>query len=480
MVILTKTKMSVQLYAFLLMISALFSATADAMNSTEDIKHAVRVLKGIDSDITKEKAVSVLREAAENDSVPYAMNSLGLVYMAGLGAPQDTAQAVRWLEAAGANGFAEAYHNLGMMYKNAQCGTSQDFRKAFRHYKQGADAGSVMCMYDAGYMLYKGLGCQQDYAKAAELFQQGADKDHSPCLYMLGLCYRNGYGVGLDDERAAFFLNRAATLGYSPAIEEVRRPDAENYLHEELLANDTYGDVPARMPDILSDVNDVTMLSGRYQGFIVMYDWSGRYILGEKPVTLSMSRDGKVVSGLLMLATDSVPFRATVSADGRLSFSDGGVELNERYTVGSKVPYRMDSAELDVWQDRIAGRLSLYSLKLMEPERPMYIELQKRPSPALPVREGDDADRYTRVVASPNPFSSQFDVSFELPEPCDAKLRLYDVYGKLAYTQDLGRIEEGRHTETIMPNVLDGTYVLNVTVGSRVLRTIIVKKGGAR
>ena len=193
-----------------------------------------------------------------------------------------------------------------------------------------------------------------------------------------------------------------------------------------------------------------------------------------------MSSDGKVVSGLLMLAADSVPFRATVYADGRLSFSDGGVELNERYTVGSKVPYRMDSAELDVWQDRIAGRLSLYSLKLMEPERPMYIELQKRPTPALPAREGDDADRYTRVVASPNPFSSQFDVSFELPEPCDAKLRLYDVYGKLAYTQNLGRIEEGRHTETIMPNILDGTYVLNVTVGSRVLRTIIVKKGGAR
>lgn len=76
MVISTKTKMSVQLYAFLLMISALFPATADAMNSTEDIKHAVRVLKGIDSDITKEKAVSVLRDAAENDSVPYAMNSL--------------------------------------------------------------------------------------------------------------------------------------------------------------------------------------------------------------------------------------------------------------------------------------------------------------------------------------------------------------------------------------------------------------------
>ena len=98
----------------------------------------------------------------------------------------------------------------------------------------------------------------------------------------------------------------------------------------------------------------------------------------------------------------------------------------------------------------------------------------------LPAREGDDADRYTRIVASPNPFSSRFDVSFELPEPCDAKLRLYDVYGKLAYTKDLGTLGTGKHTETIVPNVIDGTYVLNVTAGSRVLRTIVVKKGGAR
>ena len=74
-----------------------------------------------------------------------------------------------------------------------------------------------------------------------------------------------------------------------------------------------------------------------------------------------------------------------------------------------------------------------------------------------------DADRYTRIVASPNPFSSQFDVSFELVEDCAVKLRLYDVYGKLAYTKDLGTLGTGKHTETIVPNVIDGTYVLNVS-----------------
>ena len=212
--------------------------------------------------------------------------------------------------------------------------------------------------------------------------------------------------------------------------------------------------------------------------FLVMYDWSGRFILGEKPVTLSMVNDGKNMSGTLTLAADTVPFRASVMADGKIYFTDGGVKLNERYTVGSKVPYRMDTAELDVWQDRIAGRLALYSLKHNEPERPMYIELVR--GNAVAGNETDENARYTRVTATPNPFATQFDVAFELQESCRAKLKLYDVFGKLAYSHDFGKLEAGSHTETISPNVIDGTYVLNVTVGSRTLRTIIVKKGGAQ
>lgn len=460
-----------------------FSFTADATTVTdsdiEKIKHSVRVLKGIDTDMTTEAAISTLRYAAEHDSVPYAMNSLGLTYMAGIGIEKDTVNATAWMELAAAKGFREANHNLGMLYKDAPHGHGQDFFRAFDYFMKGSDCGSVMCMYDAGYMLYKGLGCRQDYAKAAELFMQGADKDHSPCLYMLGLCYRNGYGVEQDEERAAYFLNRAATFGYSAAIEEVRRPHAENWMHEIILECDSCDDIPTRLPDIQPDQYDVSLLSGRYQGFIVMYDWSGRFILGEKPVTLSLSNDNNALSGTLILANDTVAFRASITSSGEICFTDGGLELNERYTVGNKVPYRMDSATLDVWPDKIAGQLSLYSLKLNEPERPMYIELTKS-SPYSKLNEENEDNRYSRVVASPNPFVTQFDVTFELQEPGTAKLKLYDIFGKLAYSQDLGYMERGKHTESIVPNVIDGTYVLNVTIGNRVLRTIIVKKGGVR
>ena len=467
--------------ALLMSISVEAKAVTSIKDNSEEIKHAVRVLKGIDTDITKENAVTILRKAAEKDSVSYAMNSLGLIYMAGIGVERDTTKAVAWLERAAAKGFREACHNLGMLYKDAPYKSGQDFAKACAYFLQGAEAGSVMCIYDAGFMLYKGLGCRQDYKKAAELFQRGADRDHSPCLYMLGLCYRNGYGVEQDEEQSAFFLKRSATLGYSAAIEELHRPYAENWLHEEYLTCDTCGNVPQHMPVIRTDVNNMEMLTGKYKGYLMMYDWSGRYVLGEKPIALTINPNSgaDTVEGMLTFATDTVPFRAEVMKDGRLNFTDGGIALRERYTTDGKVPYLIDFAELDVWKDKISGRLSLYSLKLNEPERPMYLELE-RPTTELASDPENSIDRYERIIATPNPFSTQFDITFELQEESDVYVRLYDIYGKLVFNESLGRIAAGTHTESVMPNVLDGTYVLNVKAGRRILRTIIVKKGGAK
>lgn len=454
-------------------LACLSAAQAVEADRTDEIKHAVRVLKGIDKDQTQDWAIAVLKTAAEADSIPYAMNSLGLAYMAGVGVERDSLNAVLWLERAGRLGFREAYHNLGMMYKNAQCGVRQDFGRAYRYFRLGADQGSVMCLYDAGFMLYKGLGCGQDYAAAAEMFDRGTGKDHSPCLYMLGLCYRNGYGVEQDTVRAAYLLGRAAMLGYKPAIEESRRSQPENYMHEEFAANETYGKVPRMMPDISPQVNDTSLLSGSWHGFIVMYDWSGRYILGEKPVALSIGREAAGAVGTLVMGNDTVPFKASVSPEGRLTFTDGGVELNERYTVGRKVPYRMDNATLDIWGDKITGSLSLYSLKVMEPERPMYIELAKggKGSTASSASEDESGS----IFASPNPFYTSFTAAFSLLHGCEPQVRMYDKYGKMVFSQPLGHLDAGRHTVTLAPNILSGTYVLNIRAGEHVLRTIIVK-----
>ncbi len=443
----------------------------------EDIKHAVRILKNIDTDQSKDWAISLLRKAADNDTLAYAMNTLGLAYMAGAGVEQDSAQAVAWLEKAGAHGYSEAYHNLGMMYKDGG-GVAQNFAKAYDAFRRGAENSSVVCKYDEGFMLYKGLGCGQDYIRAARLFDDAISKiEHTPSMYMLGLCYRNGYGVPRDSARAGQLLDRAAMLSFGPAMEELRRSRPENYLGEMYGEDGVDAEAPAQMPEISAEVNDTSLIYGMHSGFIVMYDWSGKFVLGEKPVTMDIRRAGEgKAAGRMILAGDTVAFKADITADGRLLFSKGNVRLNERYNIGQKTNYRMDNAVLDVWKDKIFGRLNLYSLNLKEPERPMYIELSRISMHGNSV----DADqRFTHIHATPNPFRHEFTATFELQEQCNAQVRIFDQAGRMVYTRSLGTMSAGKHDAAIAPQIKDGTYVLNIKAGKQILRAIIVKKGDA-
>ena len=444
-----------------------------ATTAGEDVSHALRVLKGMEYDLTQEQAVEVIKDAAEKDDAR-AMNALGLFYMNGMFVEKDTTEGVKWLETAGNRGYAEAYHNLGVTYKLARHGVSQDFARAFRYYSAGADSSSVSCMYDTGYMLYKGLGCQQDYEKAAEMFRMGATYDHPNALYMLGLCYRNGYGVERDDERAELYLNRAAILGSRFAMEELLRPEPENCLEDIIAVSSMDMDIPENMPQIAPQVNDTSIVCGDYTGYLVMYDWSGQHVIGEKPVSASIKRSGENVYGELVLGADTIPYNATLTADGKMIFSNVTTALNERYTPGKPIPYRLDNVQLDIWNESLRGDMSLYNLKEKEPERPMYMELQ---------RLGGTSEQntlYCHVTAAPNPFSASFEAIFELQGSADAKVRIFNQLGVMVWSEALGTLEDGKHSVSITPNIPDGTYVLNIAAGRQVFRTIIVKKGGVQ
>lgn len=458
---------------FMLMGSCCLLHAKDRTKS--EVEHAVRVLKGIDSDCSKDWAVAVLSNAATSDTMAYAMNCLGLAYLSGTGVGKDTIKAVDWLEKAGASGYSLAFHNLGMLYKEGKYGVKQDFCKAFDAFSKGAKTESVICKYECGFMLYKGLGCLQDYGKSVLLFEDGANKNYSPSLYMLGLCYRNGYGVERDTVRANILLKHSASLGYTPAIEELRRPIPENYLFDEFYNSENLGNVPITMPTIQPDLNDINLVNGSYQGCLVMYDWSGKFVLGEKPIKMTFipKYEGEL-QGELILANDTIPFRATLSDNGKMKFSSGNLRLNERYTVGKKVNYRMDEAMLDIWKNKICGSLKLYSLKVKEPERPMYVELIQSDTQSHVDIEN------SHISVTPNPFSYEFAAKFVLAEECDVVVRIFDQFGILVYSQDLGILSSGKHQTSIVPNVQDGWYVLNIKAGRQMLRTIIVKKGGGR
>lgn len=157
-----KTKMKRKTQRTLLLV-ILMSAVIHGMYASvtdAEVSRALMALKGMEYGMTKQQAVETVKDAAMNSGNARAMNALGLFCMNGMFVDKDTVMGVRMLEAAGVGGYAEAYHNLGVTYKLARYGIGQDLVRAYGYYSAGADSGSVSCMYDAGYMLYKGLGCR--------------------------------------------------------------------------------------------------------------------------------------------------------------------------------------------------------------------------------------------------------------------------------------------------------------------------------
>lgn len=463
-----KTEKMKHIHRFVFAIMIVFGSTISAFGqiSKSTVNHAVKVLKGIETDYSKAWAIATLEDAATKDTSAYAMNCLGIIYMAGIGVDADSAKAVSWLENAGANGYADAYHNLGMIFKYSRCGVKQNFEKAYGYYSKGAEKGSVNCLYDKGFMLYKGLGCTQNYSEAIENFRVASTSLHSPALYMLGLCYRNGYGVEKDTAMASNYLHRSAMLGYYDAVEELERPNEETYLHDFYTDNN----IPNDMPLISPEVNDTSLIAGSYSGYLAIYDWSGNYVLGEKPMAMTVNKNREKVTGFISLGTDTVSFVADITADDRVVFKDGNLNLYERYTNGGAVKYRMDNMLYDVWNDKICGKLELYSLKQKEPERPMYFELQRNGIQEMP------QDKYSHIAITPNPFDNQFNASFELLNDADVQAWIFNAQGVMVWQQNLGHLEKGKQQVTILPSIKSGNYVINIKAGNQILHSLIIKK----
>ena len=89
-------------HGFILTIATICLGTSQtfAQTANSEISLAVKVLKNIETEKSKEWAVQTLTNAAVNGSSAYAMNCLGLVYMEGIGVDRDSAKAVDWMEKA--------------------------------------------------------------------------------------------------------------------------------------------------------------------------------------------------------------------------------------------------------------------------------------------------------------------------------------------------------------------------------------------
>lgn len=447
------------------------TATTSFAIDKEQIREAAKIMKGTSDSHPVEWAVKILTDAAANDNSGYAMNILGVACFNGIGMEKDTAKAVTWMVSAADAGFHVAYHNLGEIYHQGRYGMGQDFQKAYAYYKKGAEKDCVMCYYDAGYMLYKGLGCQQDYQRAAELFRKGVDRNHTPCLYMMGLCCRNGYGVEPNEELAAFYLGQAARQGYVPAILEQRRAKPENCI---VLDNAPAAKaVPGSMPEVEPFIPITGNLGGKYSGVIVTYDWSGSHVISVRDISMDATIRGDSLTATWVDGNGTTNVRALISDNGRLVFDNGVMRMQDRYHDNKITVFSLVDADICLENQILTGSLRLYSMRDREPDRPMYIMLQR-----------DDASNASEKVsgkayAYPYPFTSQLTVTFELS--CDepnVMLCLYDQYGSNVFNYPLGSLTEGQHSFSVSPDVMPGIYMIRIKAGNEYFKTIFTRKRG--
>ena len=433
---------------------------------------AVDVLKGKDTSRDKAWAVNLLEESQSTEPDAFVQNVLGIAYLHGLGTEADTAKAVMYFQQSGTLGYPLAYHNLGMYHKYAANG-KQDFKKAYEAFDKGAEKGDPSCCYNTGFMKYKGLGCEQNYTEAVELFQRAADFNHTYAMFMLGLCYRNGYGVDADSTIGNAYLRQAADLGNADAMEELLSEEPENHGTRYFAEFDNNVDVPEEMPTIVPYLPvDNRAVAGKYDGLLVTYDWSGHYVISEKPLSADLSVVRDSVTGIWIQGNDTVCFTAKIAEDNSFRFNDVEMNLYDRYSSGFYSRYRFEKVDVNYCKGFITGQLRLYSLDEQEPDRPMYVCLRKD---AATMAAGSD-DVYEKIRAYSDPYSNRVTLKFELGEAVPSvKVGIYSRMGINLCNYSFGQMEAGVNTLIINPDLEEGYYAAYIWAGTSKYQTINVK-----
>jgi hypothetical protein len=441
------------------------------------------------------------------------MNYMGMMYKEGLGCVQDYEKAIEWFIKAGDGGYGNAWYNLGLMYKFG-VGVEMDYEKSYAYFLKCAEAGLSGGMYGVGYLMYRGHGTPQNYEGAVEWLQKGADIGNPSCMYMLAVCIRNGYGIKKDIKQAKYWLGKSDSLGYKFANDELYASEAEN---ENVNAN--FGLINEESSDSLKSFKKIgknkhkIKINGKWNGTKITYDYSGKHILKAENFSLIMHKKGAYVYGDWHEGDSlKMAIEGTI-ADNALYFTKGNYSRQTRYKRRRNWNMKQGYFEAKIVNGKevLAGNLEEFSPDLLEPGRPIYVQLEKEhekkveelsqdslvadttqeEQPDLKIAQvtGETDPFLEAAVESifnekpqmkvyPNPFSDLFSIEYTLSKPGKVNIYLYDMHGRLVMqfvnsTKAVGTY----HHQQDAQNLANGTYLVNMTVnGIRIAKNQLIIK----
>ena len=157
-------------------------------------------------------AIEWIRKSAEQGYAA-AQNSLGMLYVSGVGLAQSDMQGFGWVQKAANSNDAIAQYNLSMMYL-AGIGVKADENKAFELAKKASDQKLVQAQVLLAGMMLDGRGARQDRNGALALYRQAAQTEFPEAMYR--------YGVAMGSEEAkrkeaVIWIQKAARANFPEA-----------------------------------------------------------------------------------------------------------------------------------------------------------------------------------------------------------------------------------------------------------------------
>jgi TPR repeat protein len=153
-----------------------------------------------------------LLDQAARERDPRAMYALGIAYEKGEGVEPDANQAMRLYKAAAGKGNADAMNKAGELYRLKRVAGASD-QEALSWYRKSAHAGSVDGMANYGWMHELGLATRRDTDEAFRWYHRAARKGSPRAMVDLGWMYERGIGRKPDAGEARKWYQKAAKLG---------------------------------------------------------------------------------------------------------------------------------------------------------------------------------------------------------------------------------------------------------------------------
>ncbi len=152
-------------------------------------------------------------EAAGNQGNFDAMHALGRLYASGAAdVPRNLLKAKEWLEKSAATGNAEGNTLVGILFENYPMG--ENMKWALHHLQIAADMGYAPAQAELGRLYIEGKDVQHDNAKALDLLNKAAAQQYAQAEFMLGILNGTG-GAGLKANvfEAQSLFDKAAAHG---------------------------------------------------------------------------------------------------------------------------------------------------------------------------------------------------------------------------------------------------------------------------